>query len=133
MNEPIKLECSFLASLYSIVNVTLHAFGPSICCKENEVLWIQSWVLPINIEQSLKCSGYMIANLDLIIDITSTRTFSTLSKLKRWRLYSAIKIFFLFLSKLKRLRLSTVDSLCPNKAKLLCLVLTTFVYNFQFN
>jgi len=72
-------------------------------------------------------------NLDLIIDIDSKWTFSTLSKLKCSMLYYAIKILFLFLSKLKRLRFSALYPLCLNKVKLLCLVLITFVYNFQFN
>jgi hypothetical protein len=72
-------------------------------------------------------------NLDLIIDIASKWTFSTLSKLKRPTLYSAIKNILSIHAKLKRLPFSVLDSLCLNKAKLLCLFLITFVYNFQFN
>ena len=68
----------------------------------------------------------MITNLDSIIDIASKGTFSTLSELKCSMLYYAIKIFFLFFSKLKHLHFSALDSLCLNKAKLLLLGLNYF-------
>ncbi len=72
-------------------------------------------------------------NLDLIIDIASNWTFSTLSELNCSILYSAIKNIPSILSKFKCVLFSALDSLCLNEAKLLCLVLITFVYNFQFN
>jgi hypothetical protein len=72
-------------------------------------------------------------NLDLVIDIASKLTFSTHSNIKALDAFSQLQTFFLSPSKLKRLRFSAFDSLCLNEAKLLCLVLITFVYNFQFN
>ncbi len=70
-------------------------------------------------------------NLYLIIDIASKWTISSLSELKCLTLYTAIKNILSNLSKLKHLRFSALDSFCLNEAKLLCLVLITFVYNFQ--
>jgi len=72
-------------------------------------------------------------NLDSIINIASKWTYSSLSELKRLTLYYAIKNIISFLYKLKHLRFSVLDSLWLNEAKLLCLALITFVYNFQFN
>ncbi len=75
----------------------------------------------------------MITNLNPILDIAFKWTFSTLSKLKRMMLYSVIKTILSIIFKLKRVYFSALDSLCLNKAKLLCLVLITLVCNFQFN
>jgi len=46
--------------------------------------------------------------------------------------FSKLKSSYLSSSKLKCLRFSALDSLCLNEAKLLCLVLITFINNFQF-
>ncbi len=68
-------------------------------------------------------------NLDSIIDTTSKLSFSiSLFKLSDWE-FNLIKNIF----RLKRLRFSVLDSLGLNEAKLLCLVLITFVYSFYFN
>ncbi len=74
----------------------------------------------------------MITNLDSIIDIAYKLTLSTLALTESiWRSLLIANISAIS-SRLKLLHLSSLDSICLNKAKLLWLVLIIFVYTFQF-
>jgi len=66
-------------------------------------------------------------NLESVIDIASKLKFSTHSQNKVLDAFSQLQTSSLSPSKLKGLRFSALDSLCVNEAKLIFLVLITFV------
>ena len=71
-------------------------------------------------------------NLDLVIDIAFKLTLSTLALTRSVWHFLLITNISATSSRLKCLRFSSLDSICLSEAKILCLVLITFVYTFQF-